>query len=172
MPRAFERISSIQKILKARSYLEIGVYRGDTFNKLDFPKKVAVDPHFQFDIREYKKENIEFNQIKSDDFFLGLSSEIKFDIIFLDGLHTYDQTYKDFCNSIQHSHDKTIIIIDDTIPIDRFSTLRDWGESARLRAKEGNKNLDFKGWHGDVFKILLLIKVFHPKWHFATIANK
>ena len=50
----------------------------------------------------------------SDEFFKN--NKRKFDIIFLDGLHTYEQTIKDINNSLKFINDKGVILIHDCLP--------------------------------------------------------
>ena len=50
----------------------------------------------------------------SDEFFKN--NKDYFDIIFLDGLHTYEQTIKDIDNSLKVLNDKGVIIIHDCLP--------------------------------------------------------
>ena len=49
----------------------------------------------------------------SDIFFKN--NEDKFDIIFLDGLHTYEQTIKDINNAIQSIEDDGVILVHDCL---------------------------------------------------------
>ena len=50
----------------------------------------------------------------SDEFFKN--NKEKFDLIFLDGLHTYHQTIKDINNSLRNLNSNGIIIIHDCLP--------------------------------------------------------
>ena len=50
----------------------------------------------------------------SDKFFEN--NKITFDLIFLDGLHTYEQTIKDIDNSLKFLNEKGVIIIHDCLP--------------------------------------------------------
>ena len=87
------------------SYLEIGIQAGETFNKVDASVKVGVDPDSEYAT----------HKIPSDVFFSANTS--KFDIIFIDGLHTYDQVYRDIRNSIGVlTQDGTIVIHDCSPP--------------------------------------------------------
>lgn len=117
-----ERINEIASKISLQSYLEIGVQEGITFNKIHkIPYKVAVDPVFRLEYKKYESENVKFFETTSDIFFQ--TNEIKFDIIFLDGLHEFKQTLRDFINALEFSHEKTIIIIDDVYPNDIYSSL-------------------------------------------------
>mgnify|MGYP001171967780 FL=1 len=100
------RIEIIQKIINQnnfKKYLEIGCDKDENFSKIRVENKVGVDPFRGGTIRS-----------TSDEFFK--SNNDKFDIIFLDGLHTYNQTIKDINNSLEHLNSNGIIIIHDCLP--------------------------------------------------------
>ena len=161
------RIKKIKEVSKnLNNYLEIGVHRGVTFNQLDFEYKVAVDPKFAFEYQSVASDKVIFHEMTSDNFFIGNNKKILFDVIFLDGLHEYKQTYRDFINALQSSHDKTIFIIDDVYPNDVYSSLLD--STVKQRSLADPKNND-KSWHGDVYKSIGLIHDLHPLISFKTI---
>lgn len=160
------RINNLARHVKANSYLEIGVQHGYTFLAVDIESKVAVDPQFLFDFSIYQSDLVEFNQITSDEFFLHHARERTFDVMFIDGLHTFEQAFRDFCNSICHSHSNSIWIIDDTIPSDVFSTLRDPIEAIAFRQAAG---VHSEAWHGDVFKLVFAIHDFFPEFSYVTV---
>src|ERR1700678_1170282 len=116
------QVSSVRRIRKigahtaAKSYLEIGVFEGKTFHALRFPRMVAVDPKFQFKGPAPKPEGTDYFEMVSDKFFTVHAGSEKFDIIFLDGRHTFHQTFRDFCNSLTCAHDGTVWLIDDVRP--------------------------------------------------------
>ena len=68
-----------------------------------FKNKIGVDPLRGGTIRK-----------TSDEFFN--SNTEKFDIIFLDGLHTYEQTIKDINNSLKFVKANGVIVIHDCLP--------------------------------------------------------
>ena len=85
------RTNIIQKIIKKRSfksYLEIGCDNDENFSQINIENKIGVDPLKGGTLR-----------MTSDEFFK--KNQIRFDIIFLDGMHTYEQTIKDINNSIK-----------------------------------------------------------------------
>lgn len=169
-PRKFSthssrRISRIAELTQAQSYLEIGVSEGVTFNDVALPRKVAVDPQFRFDTALFRAPGIDFHEVPSDEFFLKLAASEKFDIIFLDGLHTFQQTMRDFLNSLAHANDKTVWLIDDVFPRDVFSSLPISADAHRFRIQSGDSNL---AWHGDVYKLPYFINDFMPSFSFAT----
>ena len=93
------------------NYLEIGVRSpGACLNRVIAEHKDGVDPT--------PMGNGEVNYpITSDEFFeLIKDHDIKYDIIFIDGLHLYEQTIKDIKNSLNHLTDKGTIVMHDCNP--------------------------------------------------------
>ena len=85
------RTEIIQKIIDRKNYkdyLEIGCDNDENFSKINVQNKIGVDPLKGGTLR-----------MTSDDFFK--KNEINFDVVFLDGLHTYEQTIKDINNSLK-----------------------------------------------------------------------
>ncbi|SHN65184.1 class I SAM-dependent methyltransferase [Desulfovibrio litoralis] len=175
------RIHTLSERYDAIKYLEIGVCTGDTFLNVDMPYKVAVDPNFQFEHQQYATDNIKFFPVTSDDFFNSLAEnslelpsifknnndeKITFDIIFIDGLHTFEQSFRDFENSLKYSHENTIWIIDDTVPCDPYSAIPDMSFSLESRAQAC---ISGKPWHGDVFKTVFAIHDKHPEFSYCTL---
>jgi len=148
--------------------LEVGVSKGLTFNNLDFEYKVGVDPKFAFDINEYISESVRLIPLTSDDYFTQIKEKTLFDIIFLDGLHTWDQTLRDFNNAINCSNKSSIIIMDDVFPNDVFSALRVMSDCYKYRKANNADSTDFS-WHGDVYKTVLFIHDFYPQISYVTI---
>jgi hypothetical protein len=162
------RFNQIIPATGVQRYLEIGVETGGTFFNVDVPYKVAVDPNFRFDFASYQSEDVEFNQVTSDEFFLRRAGDRKFDMIFLDGLHTFEQTFRDFCNSIAHSHDRTLWVIDDTVPRDVYSAISDHQAALQARRQAGAEG---SAWHGDVYKVIFAIHDFFPVYSFCTVVG-
>ena len=84
-------------------YLEIGCDQDQLFSKIRINNKKGVDPVSGGNIRK-----------TSDDFF-EVNDE-KFDIVFIDGLHTYDQVKKDILNSVDCLKENGIILVHDCMP--------------------------------------------------------
>ena len=100
------RTEIIQKIINKqayKNYLEIGCDNDENFSKVYIDNKVGVDPLKGGTLR-----------MTSDEFFKN--NKDYFDIIFLDGLHTYEQTIKDIDYSLKVLNDKGVIIIHDCLP--------------------------------------------------------
>jgi hypothetical protein len=162
------RINHLAKNLSASRYLEIGVRRGATFNAIDIATKVGVDPKFIFNFADYQSERVSFFETISDSYFVDQAASEKFDIIFLDGLHTFEQTFRDFCNALTCSHERTVVIIDDTVPSNVFSSMNDPQKARLARQKAGKIG---GAWHGDVYKLIFLIHDFFPGLSYCTITS-
>ncbi len=159
-----ERINRIIRLSGSKRYLEIGVAFGTTFFDVDALQKVAVDPNLRFDFRSMADARTHFHPLTSDSFFERYDGK-PFDVIYLDGLHTYDQTSRDFFNSLRVAHAKTIWLFDDTVPNDADSALPDQGLCYHRRAMEGNPD---PSWMGDVYKTVLLISRLLPFFRYRT----
>jgi hypothetical protein len=164
------RINYLAKAVKATNYLEIGVETGSTFLHVDCRKKTGVDPAFLFDWESHNGINgVDLLQTTSDSFFQGLEPSTSYDLVFIDGLHTFEQTYRDIIHAMRHAHRGTIFLIDDTVPCDVFSTCRDQQECLSLRSTYHGTG-DIR-WHGDTYKILPLLSVFNSDYEVATIID-
>ena len=87
-----------------KTYLEIGCFMDELFSKIKIETKIGVDPVSGGTIRE-----------TSDNFFK--KNKIKFDIIFIDGLHEYDQVKKDIANSLLFLNKNGVIFLHDCMPM-------------------------------------------------------
>jgi len=90
-----------------KRYLEIGVRDGECFKNININYKDSVDP--------VKGPYTTF-AMTSDDFFLKLKGNFKYDIIFIDGLHLDYQVYNDIINSLKHLETNGTIICHDINP--------------------------------------------------------
>lgn len=104
--KSYSRFRIIQETIirkSYKSYLEIGCDQDLLFSKIKINFKVGVDPVSGGTIRD-----------TSDNFFKKCNT--KFDIIFIDGLHLYDQVYRDINNSLLFLNDNGVIFINDCLP--------------------------------------------------------
>jgi hypothetical protein len=104
------------------NYLEIGVRNpDDNFNKIKATNKYSVDNGVEF-----KDNPVDF-KMTSDDFFTKLftgeilSNDIKFDVIFIDGLHLSEQVDRDIINSLLYIKENGFIVIHDCNPISEWN---------------------------------------------------
>src|SRR5437867_1023406 len=95
-----ETLARLLALYEAPSYLEIGVNRGETFRTVEAARKVGVDPNFLFDTAaEAVPRRVTFHPVSSDRYFAGPHGGDRFNVIFLDGLHTFEQTLRDLLNA-------------------------------------------------------------------------
>ena len=99
----FDIINKIIKKKKFESYLEIGCQSDVNFSKIIIKNKIGVDP-----------QSGGTHRMTSDDFFKQNKSI--FDLIFIDGLHVYEQVLKDIENSLKVLNDNGVILIHDCLP--------------------------------------------------------
>ena len=112
-------INQLMNYTSKETYLEIGVRNPNSnFNKVECKNKYSVDPGIEF-----KTNPVDF-KVTSDDFFAALDANqldaidnsIRFDIIFIDGLHTSYQTEKDIENSLRYIKNNGFIVLHDCNP--------------------------------------------------------
>ena len=140
------RIHIIQEIINLKNfnyYLEIGCDQDENFSQINIKKKIGVDP-----------KNGGTHRMTSDIFFKN--NKDKFDIIFLDGLHTYEQTIKDINNAIQSLEDNGVILIHDCLPKKIWNQIvpRIYGH-----------------WNGDVWKSIVESRTYKNIQTFTCIAD-
>ena len=132
-PENIKRWDLIQNIIDKKrydNYLEIGCDKDQSFSKIKVKNKIGVDPVSGGNIRS-----------TSDQFFSSNTS--KFDIIFIDGLHHYEQVIKDVNNSLQILNDNGFILLHDCLP-------RSIAHQAIPRYRGS--------WNGDVWKALVELR--------------
>jgi len=162
------RLNGLAKRMRsAHRYLEVGVAQGLTLEQIRVSERWGVDPRPQFD-SECLPKGTHFHSQESDEFFKNLDSEIKFDLIFLDGLHTWQQTYTDLLNCLNHAHSRTIILIDDVVPDDELAAFPDWSEALIMKSAAG---IEDGRWQGDVFKVMLAIRDLHPELDYCVVGQ-
>ena len=140
------RIEIIQNIINKQNYqnyLEIGCDKNENFSKIKIKNKIGVDPLRGGTIRK-----------TSDEFFN--SNTEKFDIIFLDGLHTYEQTIKDIDNSLKFIKSSGVIVIHDCLPKKIWNQIvpRIYGH-----------------WNGDVWKAIVHSRTYQNADTYTCIAD-
>lgn len=104
-----ELINFIAERIKAKTYIEIGIFDPDhNFNKINVPLKLGIDPD----------PNVKSNvKLESDKFFeIFKSTNGKADLYFLDGLHYADQVKRDIQNSWNCLNDGGCLVIHDCNP--------------------------------------------------------
>ena len=105
-PLNYYRWDLIEYLIKKNNYsdyLEIGCDQDQLFSKVKIKNKTGVDPSNGGNVKK-----------TSDDFFKD--NKDKFDIVFIDGLHIYDQVKRDILNSVDCLKENGIILVHDCMP--------------------------------------------------------
>lgn len=110
-------------------YLEIGVRnRSDCFNHIKASVRMCVDPGTEQDTPDatfvYTSDDF-FQKLRADE-IEGLSSDYKWNVIFIDGLHLADQVWRDILNSIRHLTQPGFVVLHDVSPEHWFSAHSDY----------------------------------------------
>jgi hypothetical protein len=125
----FNRVALVNFLLAKfanPAYLEIGCADNALYDSVPARDKVGVDPVSGGNVRQ-----------TSDEFFQ--QNNKKFDVIFIDGLHTYEQVRKDVVNAIECLKPGGFIALHDMLP-------RNWLEHHTPQLRDGP-------WTGDVWKV-------------------
>jgi hypothetical protein len=119
-----------------KSYLEVGTQDpASNFDKINVEHKVSIDP--------FPRGEVTFVGT-SDEYFESISEDVKFDIIFIDGLHHDDQVLKDIENSLNHLSDNGTIVCHDCLPTTEKMQVRDMHDGE---------------WTGDVWKAIAELRI-------------
>lgn len=164
------RFTLLQELIVDHGYqnfLEIGTHKGKTFLPLECKNKTAVDPNFKISIPFVlkwlfkKPENFRnrYFNMTSDAFFerktTYLEKSGKLDLVFIDGLHTFEASLTDVLNSLKYLNPKGTIVLHDCFPPTKASAT-----PAGSLKEAANMNIsDWKGsWCGDVWKTIVYLK--------------
>ena len=110
-------INFIINHMKFEKYLEIGVRGFSTFKEIDCKLKAWVDPSVNAEAVSLTEKGGWFGfQMTSDSFFSNFAEETEFDLIFIDGDHSFEQVRKDLENSLNHLSERGIIVMHDMDP--------------------------------------------------------
>lgn len=122
-----------------KNYLEIGVWKGENIELIDCEHKDGVDPGVEGIVHS----SVNY-PITSDAFFELINGhDIKYDLIFIDGLHHFQQVYSDILNSLNHLSDNGYIVLHDCNPVNY---------EAQIVPRAT------KVWNGDVWKAFVKFK--------------
>jgi hypothetical protein len=132
------RIELINSLIKRNgytTYLEIGVNTpaqpGFSHDSIEIETKHGVDPAVDTTFR-----------MTSDDFFA--QNKNTYDIVFVDGLHIFEQAHRDIEHALLVLNEGGIIVVHDCNPIREITQRRERASSV---------------WHGDVWKAILKLRM-------------
>lgn len=159
----YDVMNRLHQLLKPGAYLEIGVAQGRSLAlSRSQAESIGVDPDTGEAGRLFfhSPENTpQLFRVTSDDFFASNSLSRLFeqktpDMVFLDGLHHFDQTLKDFINVERNARPDTVVLIHDCLPVNALVAQRD-------------RQTSF--WLGDVWKIIPCLKSIRPDLEIVTL---
>ena len=117
----------LSQLNRETNYLEIGVRNPeDNYSKIKSKTKYSVDPGIEFEANP-----VDF-KMTSDEFFSNLdqnkilSVDIKFDLIFIDGLHLAEQVDKDILNALKYVNEDGFIVLHDCNPPTEWHSREDY----------------------------------------------
>ncbi len=144
-----ELINLICAHVRAKDYLEIGIAKGQTLSNVIAPNKMGVDPAPRLNeissIFHPGLHGARLCKLESDHFFADNTET--FDVIFVDGLHLYEQAIKDVLNAFNALNPGGFVIAHDLLPENE---------------DEASRERDSYIWNGDVWKIMLDLKTNYP----------
>ncbi|WP_375491731.1 class I SAM-dependent methyltransferase [uncultured Jatrophihabitans sp.] len=142
-------LATAHRELEPQTYLEIGVSQGHSM-ALSHCRSVGIDPLFS--IKTEIDCHLTLFRTSSDEYFtrpdpLAPTGGQPFDLAFIDGLHLFEFTLRDFINAERYCTPRSLIILDDMLP-------RTVDEAARERHTYE--------WAGDLYPILAVFDRYRP----------
>lgn len=149
-----------------KTYLEIGYYKGWSFDRVECKQKTAVDPnpcktpdqetsmtygkdwkHLDYNEEGFIEKTQSIWKMTSDDFF-AIKDQYEnvrhtYDIIFIDGLHESTQVDRDIENSLKYLSPGGVIVMHDMSP------------PRELHTTTGDEH---GNWNGDCYKSLIRLQ--------------
>ena len=157
------RIEIVQRALAAgggRRYLEIGVKDGACFHAIEAETKVAVDPRFAFRVPLRARvrsaaganDGTLYFRTTSDAFFARHGARLApFDVVFVDGLHTDEQAYRDVLGALAVLQPGGRVVVHDCNPQTAAAAAPSLAEAARTEGFAGD-------WNGDVYRAIVRLR--------------
>jgi hypothetical protein len=149
--KRYDIINYLIEKYKLINYLEIGVFKGENIREVKAPHKDGVDPG----VEGYTSPEVNY-PMTSDSFFELIKGhdDIKYDIIFIDGLHHADQVEKDIKNALNHIVKDGFILLHDCNPV---------SYEAQLVPRQT------VAWNGDVWKAFVDFKAHYPMMECSVV---
>lgn len=132
------------------NYLEIGVFHGENIRLIKASHKDGVDPGHEGVVAP----EVNYPMVSDEFFSLIKGHDIKYDLIFIDGLHHADQVDKDIENSLNHIVEGGYIILHDCNPV---------SYDAQLIPRQTIV------WNGDVWKSFVKFKKQYPNMECCVV---
>lgn len=161
------RIRAVKRALAGRSqpvYLEIGVSRGQAFQRISADVKIAVDPAFNLsqrtrELADAKGRVNHYFETTSDAFFENQKALLELhpiDVALIDGLHTYEQVVRDVENTVRYLRDDGVIFLHDCNPPFELASRRAESWESFMAQQKGPLLIGI--WNGDVWKAIVQLR--------------
>jgi len=156
----FHVLARIHRHLRPRTYLEIGVSRGESLAcVLPQTQVLGIDP--APNLARPPPANVRIYRETSDDFFARYvpSAELggqPVELAFIDGMHHFEYALRDFINVERACCGSSVILMHDCYPLDE--------RTARREQVTGF-------WSGDIWRLMLLLRTHRPDLVVHTIAT-
>jgi|TARA_Y100000310_G_C20556716_1_gene750935 hypothetical protein len=148
--KRYDIINYLIKKYNFINYLEIGVFKGENIRMVKAIHKDGVDPG----VEGYTPQEVNYPMTSNEFFNLIKGHNIKYDIVFIDGLHEYSQVKKDIENSLNHLQSYGYIVLHDCNPVSYESQL---------------SNRQTIAWNGDVWKAFVEFKQNNPNFESGVV---
>ena len=179
---ALGRLNYLAQRYEAVTYLELNTQPGVIFSQVQTPVKVLVCPQVKTIPPNEQTDNITAIPLNSEDFFTQLSvadsplraalskqvPSLCFDIIFINGKHTFSDSLHDFTSSLAYAHANTLFVLNASVPCDPYSALPNKKQALAYRRAAG---IEGNAWHGDVFKTVFAIHDLFPQYSYCTLTG-
>jgi len=113
-------------------------------------------------------EGVRFSQVESDAFFTTYEGRLSFDLCLVDGLHNWEQSYRDILNCFNMLAIGGLVLVDDVIPDDEVSGMRSYEAAMTEKARRGSSS---RRWQGDVCRALDAICKLNPELDHVVIGS-
>jgi hypothetical protein len=156
----FRVLARIHRHLRPRTYLEIGVSRGDSLEcVLPETRVLGIDP--QPNLPGEPPANARIYRETSDEFFARHDPRAELggaplELAFIDGMHHFEFALRDFVNVERACARSSVILMHDCYPLDE--------RTARREQVTGF-------WSGDIWRLMLLLRTRRPDLTVRTIAT-
>jgi tetratricopeptide (TPR) repeat protein len=154
----YQVLPRIFKLVKPRTYVEIGVEEGESLRLVEPPAlAIGIDPEPRLTHPLQATQRV--FAMTSDAFFAShdLRAELgglPVDLAFIDGMHHFEFALRDFTNLERHCARDSTILIHDCFPMDRDTAERD-------------RRYTF--WSGDIWRLIVLLRKHRPDLAVHTI---
>ncbi len=148
------RVEIVQRELdrfRRASYLEVGVNVGVLFLHVRAARKIGVDPVQR--IPRWKRLGHPNTALRgelvaktSDEYFASIEAAEAFDVVFVDGLHTYEQSLRDVENALGHLSPEGVVLVHDCNPANAIAGGPDPDATGDA------------GWNGEAWKTIVHLR--------------